>query len=98
SFRLGAEYLPEGKKYELRAGIVHNRTPIPDDLVNPDVPDANRVSFAAGASYKFNSKFRADLSLLYEPIHNNGTNRLTGIDGTYNYDLFFPSVGLTYKY
>lgn len=98
SFRVGAEYLPLDKDYELRAGIMHNRTPIAKDMINPDVPDANRMAFSVGGSYKFSQKLRADLSLLYEPIHRKGTNKLTDLNGTYNYDLLFPSIGLTYKY
>lgn len=98
SFRGGAEYLPIGKKYELRAGFIVNLSPIPDDLLNPDVPDADRISPAIGGSYKFTDRLRADLTLLYEPVHRSGTNKLTGLDGTYNYDLIFPSIGITYKY
>lgn len=98
SFRVGAEFLPRGKDYELRTGIMHNRTPIPNDNLNPDVPDADRLAFSFGGSYNFSEKFRMDASILYEPVRNKGTNKYTHIDGTYSYDLLFPSIGLTYKY
>lgn len=99
SFRVGVEYLPSGKDYELRAGVMHNRSPIPDDLVNPDVPDADRFNPSIGASYKFSEKFRADASLLMEFIQRSkNKNKITGIEGTYNFDLFLPSVGLSYKF
>lgn len=97
SFRLGAEYLP-GKNYELRAGVTFNKTPIPNDYVSPDVPDANRLSPSVGASYIFSDNFRMDAALLMEFVHRKGKNIITEIEGTYNYDLFFPSVGLTYKF
>ncbi len=98
SFRGGVEYLPEGKKYEIRAGFLYNLSPVPDDLVSPDVPDADRISPAVGFSYNFSDKFRADFAFLYEFVHREGKNRITGMNGTYNFDLFFPSIGITYNY
>lgn len=98
SFRVGGEYLPKGKKYELRAGLIYGVSPIHDEYVSPDVPDANRLNPVVGASYKFSDKFRADFAFLAEFVHREAHNKTSNIEGTYNFDLFFPSIGLTYKY
>lgn len=96
SFRGGVEYLPN-KKYELRAGFIVSLSPIKEAYVSPDVPDGNRINPTIGGSYKFSDKFRMDAALLMEFIHRTTNTSVAGINGTYNYDLFFPSIGLTYS-
>lgn len=95
NFRAGVEYLP-GKNYELRAGISYSMSPIQDKYMSPDVPDANRINPSIGGSYIFSESFRVDAALLMEFIHRESHNVITDIDGTYNFDLILPSVGLTY--
>lgn len=95
NFRAGVEYLP-GKNYELRAGISYSMTPINSRYMSPDVPDANRINPAIGGSYIFSENFRIDAALLMEFIHRESHNIVTDIQGTYNFDLVLPSVGLTY--
>lgn len=98
SLRVGAEYLPKGKKYEFRAGMIYGVTPIHSDYVSPDVPDANRLNPSVGGSYNFSDRFRVDLAFLAEFIHREAHSKVSNIEGTYNFDLLFPSIGLTYKY
>lgn len=97
SIRFGAEYL-SGKKYELRAGFIVSATPIHENYASPDVPDANRISPSIGGSYIFSDHFRVDAAFLAEFIHRETHNTETDIKGTYNYNLFFPSLGLTYNF
>lgn len=97
SFRLGAEYF-SGKSYELRAGLVYSISPIQEGYVSPDVPDANRVNPSIGAGYLLSGKFRIDAALLAEFIHRKDHNIVSGIDGTYDFHLVIPSIGLTYKF
>lgn len=97
SFRIGAEYL-SGRNYELRAGLMYSVSPIHGHYTSPDVPDANRLNPAIGGSYIFSDRFRIDAALLAEFIHREAHNTITDIKGTYNYNLFFPSIGLTYNF
>lgn len=97
SFRAGVEYLPE-KSYELRAGVIVGVSPINSRYMSPDVPDANRINPSVGGSYIFSENFRVDAALLMEFINRESHNTTSNIDGTYNFDLFFPSIGLTYNF
>ena len=97
SFRAGVEYLPE-KNYELRAGLIVGVSPINSRYMSPDVPDANRINPSVGGSYIFSENFRLDAALLMEFINRKSHNTTSNIDGTYNFDLFFPSIGLTYNF
>jgi long-chain fatty acid transport protein len=47
--RVGAEYRME--KLALRAGFIYDRTPQPDAVVEPMLPDANRMEFTVGLGY-----------------------------------------------
>lgn len=97
SVRAGVEYLSE-HKYELRAGAFFSKSPIQNGYVNPDVPDANRINPSIGASYNFTKRFRVDAALLAEFINREDHNVVSGINGTYNFTIWLPSVGLTYKF
>ncbi|QES89415.1 OmpP1/FadL family transporter [Rhizosphaericola mali] len=96
SYRLGAQYTVDDQ-WQVRAGISYNKSPIPNDLVNPDVPDANRVIPSVGLSFRTSNKFVLDASFLYEHIKRSGENRLSHINGDYKFNLFIPSVGFTYQ-
>lgn len=97
SYRLGANYV-FNNQWDGRVGISYNRSPIPNDLVNPDVPDANRLNPSIGIGYSPNSKWRIDASFLYEHISRSGKNRLSELDGSYKFNLYLPGVGVTYKF
>lgn len=97
SFRLGGEYLP-GKNYELRAGVMFSVSPIKEEYMSPDVPDAFRINPSVGGSYIISDNFRIDGAILMEFIHRESHNIVSDINGTYNFDLFLPSIGLTYSF
>ncbi len=97
SFRAGLEYTPE-RRYELRAGVMYSVSPIQKGYVNPDVPDANRLNPSVGASYWFSKNFKVDAALLAEFITRKDKNVISGIDGTYNFNIFLPTLGLTYNF
>lgn len=97
SFRVGAEYL-SGNNYELRAGLIYGISPIKDEYVSPDVPDADRLNPTIGGSYIFSDNFRLDAALIMEFIHRDAHKAISGVNGVYNFDLFLPSIGLTYKF
>jgi long-chain fatty acid transport protein len=94
--RAGVEY-KSNKKYELRAGAFYSKSPIQEGYLNPDVPDANRINPSIGASYNFSDKFRMDAALLAEFVTREDHNVISGIHGTYKFNILLPSIGLTYK-
>jgi len=96
TLRAGVEYKSDSK-YELRAGAFYTKSPIQEGYVNPDVPDANRINPSIGASYNFSDRFRIDAALLAEFVTRKDHNIISGIDGTYKFNIFIPSIGLTYK-
>lgn len=52
SVHLGAEY-DVTSRLQARLGFVYDQTATPTDTLTPDLPDAQRVRFCAGAGYRF---------------------------------------------
>ena len=97
-YRLGAEYT-HNEKILLRAGIYYDSTPIPEDLLTPETPGANKIGMSLGLGYQINDKLSLDASLLY--IH--GEKRKdgyapTGFYGTYYSNAVIPGIGLNYSF
>ena len=40
-------------QWRLRAGILYDPTPSPQDTITPELPDANRINIALGAGYQW---------------------------------------------
>jgi len=59
NYHLGAEFALN-KQVTLRAGVLYDPTPSPDDTVGPDLPDANRINIALGGRYTIDN-FKIDL-------------------------------------
>jgi long-chain fatty acid transport protein len=47
--------------WKVRAGVMYDPSPSPDDTLLPDVPDATRLNLAVGGSYYHPSGFHVDL-------------------------------------
>jgi long-chain fatty acid transport protein len=47
--------------WKVRAGVMYDPSPSPDDTLLPDVPDASRLNLAVGASYYHPCGFHVDL-------------------------------------
>jgi long-chain fatty acid transport protein len=58
--RVGGEYTIDDA-WRVRAGILFDPTPAPDNTLTPDIPDATRLNFAVGGSYVHRTGFRVDL-------------------------------------
>lgn len=50
-FRLGGQY--EMDELALRAGLAYDISPVPDETIDPTLPDNDRFIFSAGAGYDF---------------------------------------------
>jgi long-chain fatty acid transport protein len=55
--RVGGEYRME--KLALRAGFIYDKTPQPDAVVEPMLPDANRMEVTVGLGYKLTQNIAA---------------------------------------
>jgi long-chain fatty acid transport protein len=84
TFRVGAEY-ELNAKLSVRAGVALDASPVPDDRITPEFPDADRYTGALGLTVHFSETFYADLAFLVE-----NTRELE----VYNSDIEF---GGTYK-
>lgn len=58
--RLGAEYEILEKNLPVRLGLIYDESPVPDDTVGPDLPDADRYGIAFGVGYTWRG-LRADV-------------------------------------
>ncbi len=97
SYRIGAQYAFNDKVVG-RVGVSYNKSPIPNDLVNPDVPDADRLNPSIGIGYKVSDRFSLDAAFVYEHIKRSGENRISHINGDYKFNLYIPSIAATYKF
>ncbi|WP_447642515.1 MULTISPECIES: OmpP1/FadL family transporter [Chitinophagaceae] len=96
SARIGAQYR-FSPQFTGRAGLIVSKSPISDQYVAADVPDANRVNPSIGLSYQVSNRFSLDAAFLYEHISRKSDNIITNLNGTYKFNLYFPTIGLTYK-
>ena len=105
TFRTGAQYqLTSG--LTVRGGVSYDFTPVKDNFVTPETPDANRVGLSAGATYNFGDNFGVDLSFLYEifekrsqtqsDLVSNGT--ADRVAGTYKTTVPVAGLGLHYNF
>jgi long-chain fatty acid transport protein len=62
---IGVEYRPDGP-WSFRAGAAYDQTPIPSLTIDPRIPDADRVTLAAGLTYRASDN--ADIKLAYEHL------------------------------
>lgn len=62
---VGVEYRPE-EQWSLRTGVAYDQTPIPNSTLNLRIPDADRVTLAAGVTYRASDN--ADIKLSFEHL------------------------------
>lgn len=94
--RLGAQY-KLNEKITTRAGFAYAMTPVKNEYVTPETPDANRLNFTVGLGYKLTEKFILDASLLFTQFKREATNLETGLSGTYKTRVYAPGIQITYK-
>ncbi len=105
AFRFGANYeILEGLK--IRAGYIYDLTPVPDDTLSPEVPDANRHIFTLGGDYTYKS---LTLGIAYNYILQEGRDKSSVItyngvpaplqaDGRYNSNTQVLAMSLAYHF
>jgi long-chain fatty acid transport protein len=97
--RAGIQYI-KTDRITLRAGLAFDQTPVQDGYVSPELPDANRLIYAAGLSYKLKGNFSVDFSLMYENVKERKEvdNMQTNFNGTYKTNLVVGGLGLQYEF
>ncbi|MEG1616372.1 MAG: outer membrane protein transport protein [Bacteroidales bacterium] len=105
--RLGAQYALT-PRFDVRAGIYYDQTPVDTDLYNPETPGMDKIGTSIGFSFKPFKGFSIDFAALYVAgLGNDGTypmkNLLTGkeeppFEGHYTTSAFSPTLGLSYSF
>ncbi len=101
--RLGAEYAVT-ECLDLRGGLLYDKNPVKDELVEPTLPDADRLGLNIGLGYKITPNISLDLAYLYlrfaeRTIENSEvdyTNGAAGFNGTYNSSAHLFGLNLSY--
>lgn len=99
AFRMGVAYRYSGR-LDLRAGIGLDQNTVPDNKINPMLPDANRSILSAGFTWKMKKGFSFEGSFMFESLrerneNNNENYRFNGSYKTFNY---VAGLGLQYQF
>lgn len=103
--RLGAEYnLCES--LALRAGVLFDKNPVKDEMVEPTLPDANRIGMNIGLGYKLTSNITVDAAYLFlrfseRTIANSKVSYMDGLapfNGTYNSSAHLFGFNVSYNF
>ncbi|WP_164885252.1 OmpP1/FadL family transporter [Geovibrio thiophilus] len=108
ALRFGGQY-KLNEMVDLRAGIIRDYSPIPDEWVDPMLPSGDRWLYTVGAGFHFGKSFDLDLAYNYlddenrkfdneagNIVKNTDATRLTG--EFKNTDAHIFAVNLTYKF
>ncbi len=83
SLRLGLEYRMNDA-LALRLGYVRDNTAIPDERVEPSLPEGDRNLFSVGFGYKLNKRLTVDgFYMFLSQADRTITNSVDGFNGTY---------------
>lgn len=97
AFRGGAQYQVIDK-LDLRFGGGFGFTPVPEESVTPETPDANRAYVTGGLTFRFSDKFSMDASIYYTQLKRTAQNAETNLYGTYRTKAIAPGFSLIYKW
>jgi len=97
TYRLGVDYKLPKQKAAIRAGFAFDPTPIPDETVTAQLPDADRIIITLGGSRQITPMLGADLSVLWVTPHERDSSSDPAdpiFHGTYGVQAFVISLGL----
>lgn len=95
AFRLGAEYQLLGDNLPVRLGLIFDQSPVPDDTVGPDLPDADRFIVTLGAGYTWRG-IRADVGYQFIATPEQQTGENVEVVGSRDARAHIVSLGLGY--
>lgn len=97
TYRLGAHY-QMNDRLSLMAGGAYDPTPVVDNYVSPDLPDANHWIVSAGAAYKATSRINIMAAIEYNTTVKRDAQYLPdNFNGMYQTKVVVPTVGITYE-
>lgn len=94
TFRIGAQYQIV-EKFAARLGFYYDLSPVQDDFLSPESPDANRLGTTVGLSYNPNRCLGIDASFMYiRSLERSGGSEEAGFYGSYKIVVLVPSIGV----
>jgi len=100
TFRLGITQ--ELESMTLMAGLVYDKTPVPDGSYSFELPDSDSLSVSLGGRYMINDAIDVGLSALYSMRNNrtiNAADNHSQINGEFsNANVLIVSAGIGYKF
>lgn len=98
TYRVGASYLLN-EHITLRAGAYYDVSPVQNNFLSAETPDANKIGLTAGASYKAGKKLSIDCALLYvDGFARTGGSVESNFYGTYKAKASGISIGVGYHF
>lgn len=97
-FRLGGEYIAH-ERMRVRGGLWYEVSPVQENYVSPELPDANRIGLTAGAGFVLFRQFSIDVA--YQYIFTGERTayfKEAAFGGTYQSSISTVALGLTYAY
>lgn len=99
AFRIGLAY-QYSERLGLRAGIGLDQSAVPDNKINPMLPDANRSVISTGFTWKMKKGFSLEGSFMFESIRerNEDNNQNYNFNGSYKTFNYVAGLGLQYQF
>lgn len=103
AFRVGAEYTAT-PILTLRAGLSYDETPVRDEYITADLPDANLIGGSLGLSLAIKPNLLLDMGYSYSrggerrARVNIAREAISSIDGTYRTAVHTAAVGVSYSF
>jgi len=103
--RVGAEYLAS-EKLAVRGGLYYDKNPVPDEYVEPSLPDADRIGFNVGFGYAITKNIKMDVAYMFirfteRKIENSKVEYTSGdskFNGVYNSSAHLFGVNFSYNF
>jgi long-chain fatty acid transport protein len=94
SIRAGTQYI-FNDWLQARAGVLYAMSPVKDGYLTLDMPDANKLGFTAGVTYKLGKHSSLDGSVIYEEgFKRTDTNLESQFAGTYQSRAVILGIGI----
>ena len=95
---LGVEYLIKDD-WEVRAGYGYDHSPAPTETISPFIHDADRHTFGAGGSWKYEN-LRLDFNMRYVLFQTSSTLGISryDYDGSYKSGSFQVGASFGYRF
>lgn len=95
--RVGGQY-SFTESFDIRIGAAYDQTPVPENYINPELPDADKILLAFGVGYKFNDKLSGDFTFgLENYFQRKGQFIDKNFSGSYKSNITIFGLGLNYN-